>query len=384
MFFLFYDRLKSLLTLITILSLLFSLLSCMTQWYSNYGINSEKDLYTPSAVPKIVKALEDPKIDIRMYAAIALKKIGGDAVEAIPALSKSVSDSHPNVRMHSIMALREIARQQKDAAKNITPALMTALKDQNYNNRLYAVETLHQIASSDKEIRDTVLPFLKEAMKDAHRNVSFRALRAINDLDYGSPEAIPIYKNNFSSDNADNRRYAILELKPGQYPKPVFYDYLDHMAIHDPHGNVRKEALAYLKQSPLQQQDSGTTPAENSYQDIENSPKGYVQFDLVFTNREFALPVVVKKNIDSHPMPIGMRFKKPFAERPGSHIYILYLAQLSPKHVVVQVEKGKLTVCRINATYISDRIVSQTAALTTIEYYFDVNITVSAPVEALK
>lgn len=335
---------------LTVLFFTLSLLSCITPWYTLYDIDSEENLYKSSSVPNIVKALENNDPHIRKSAVGALIKMGGAAKASIPALTKAVDDPNSNVRNCAIVALKTIALEERDSAKETVPGLIKALGDQIANNRIRATEALHQIALKDKEIRDIVLSPLKEAMKDVNQNISFEALRAVIELDPGSDEAIPVLKSYFSSVDADSRRNAVLELREGHYPKSVFYDYLDHLANHDPHSNVRLAALTYLKGGNLKEKTNEVASQREPYTSIEEGTKGSVQFDMVFTKGTFPLSLEVKKIVDNHPMPLKWSLVKPFSERPGSHIYSVRLGNNDPQIVLAQVTEGMLTTIQISAT----------------------------------
>jgi len=336
----------------TLTALLFTLtlLSCVTPWYTLYGIDSEENLYKSSSVPNIVKALENEDPHIRKSAIGALIKMGGAAKASIPALTKAVDDPNSNVRNCAIVALKTIALEERDSAKETVPGLIKALGDDIANNRIRATEALHQIALKDKEIRHIVLSPLKEAMKDVNQNISFEALRAVIELDPGSDEAIPIFKSHLSSVDADSRRNAVLELREGHYPKTVFYDYLDHLANHDPHSNVRLAALTYLKGGNSKEKTHEVASHREPYTSIEEGPKGFVQVDMVFTKGTFPLSLEVKKIVDNHPMLLKWSLVKPFSERPGFHIYSVRLGNNDPQIVLAQVTEGMLTAIQISAT----------------------------------
>jgi HEAT repeat protein len=75
---------------------------------------------TPSAIPALVNALQDPDRLVARFAADALVAIG---VSAIPALSQSMQASDPAVRIEAMRALAAIE------SPNALHALFDALDD---------------------------------------------------------------------------------------------------------------------------------------------------------------------------------------------------------------------------------------------------------------
>lgn len=93
------------------------------------------------SVPALSAALGDSRESVRQGAAIALGKIGGEAVAAVPALVRALSDPKENVRWCAVNALGAVG----GAASTAVPALREALHDGDEDVRRGAALALERI-----------------------------------------------------------------------------------------------------------------------------------------------------------------------------------------------------------------------------------------------
>ncbi len=63
-----------------------------------------------SAVPALIRALDDANPEVRRWAASALGRIGPDADDAVPALTDALTDDDENVRKAASAALESVGR----------------------------------------------------------------------------------------------------------------------------------------------------------------------------------------------------------------------------------------------------------------------------------
>jgi len=77
----------------------------------------------PPAVPQLITALNDPKIEVRLVAVRAISILGPKAGDAVPALIKACDDPQPEVQMEAVLALDRMGGRRKEAV----PALITLL-----------------------------------------------------------------------------------------------------------------------------------------------------------------------------------------------------------------------------------------------------------------
>jgi CubicO group peptidase (beta-lactamase class C family) len=92
-------------------------------------------------VPALSRALEDPRENVRLGAAIALGKLGREAHAAVPALGRALSDRMANVRWCAVNALGAVGA----AAAPAVPALRETLHDGDEDVRRGAALALERI-----------------------------------------------------------------------------------------------------------------------------------------------------------------------------------------------------------------------------------------------
>jgi HEAT repeat protein len=96
------------------------------------------------AAPALGAALDDPQLDVRTAAAVALAKLGARAQAAWPAIKKTLQDGKADsgVRYQLIRSAALLAKEQPEA---VTALAATALNDEAAENRLAAVQELGEL-----------------------------------------------------------------------------------------------------------------------------------------------------------------------------------------------------------------------------------------------
>lgn len=79
----------------------------------------------PTAVPALMKALQDADPKVRTRAAQAFARMGPEASDAVPALTRALADKDPDVRRYAARALGQIG----PAAETAIPALVMAMSE---------------------------------------------------------------------------------------------------------------------------------------------------------------------------------------------------------------------------------------------------------------
>jgi HEAT repeat protein len=114
--------------------------------------------FGPPAVPALSHALGDKQlVNVRLWAAHALGKIGAKAKGAVPKLETALKDPSGLVRVEAALALWRI-----DQHKEAVPALTRELKDAGPEVRSGAAEKLGVIGPPAK----AAVPGLVEGLKD--------------------------------------------------------------------------------------------------------------------------------------------------------------------------------------------------------------------------
>lgn len=205
----FYYSREILVTLVSIFFLGIMLLpepAHSAQWYTKYGISGD-DLYTPSAVPNLINALDDRDQGIGVTVCKVLAKIGPDASESTPKLISKAKDTslHPRFRSYAVQTLGLIGEGASDAI----PDLVFLLNDKIDNVRKNAILSLQRIEYGGD---DFVAKLKVMAKSDRHRNVRKYAVVALEKVENFSGKPAP---------KPTPTRKPVSTKTPTSKPKPV-------------------------------------------------------------------------------------------------------------------------------------------------------------------
>jgi len=152
-------------------------------WYSAYGVQSKEELYSPSAVPAMMEALNDRSANVRKAAVKTLARIGVDARSAIPLLlQKAVSEEHPRVRAEIIKTIGSI-----DLSPEAKALYVRLMSDDDANVRKMVVVALYR---DNYRGSDFFAALQKMASSDPHRKVKALAAKYYEELSGGPIEAV--------------------------------------------------------------------------------------------------------------------------------------------------------------------------------------------------
>ncbi len=138
----------------------------------------------PSAIPSLVKALDNRNPDIRAGAAAALGLIGSDSAPVVQALTKALKDRR--IRAEAALALWRI---DPDVPRAV-PALLQALRDPDPELRAQAAYCIREM-SSDAEF---AIPALIRRLKDDSPVVQRSAAYALGEIGPLARSAVPALK----------------------------------------------------------------------------------------------------------------------------------------------------------------------------------------------
>ncbi|HEY2826081.1 MAG TPA: HEAT repeat domain-containing protein [Pirellulales bacterium] len=126
-----------------------------------------------TAVPALIKALNNSDPILQWHAARALSAIGPAAKDAVPALTAALKSSDPTVRGYAANALEGIG----DASQPAANALAALLADKNGDVRRAAMDALVGIHLKP----ETLVPIMKQALEEANMDPSL-TVPALNAL----------------------------------------------------------------------------------------------------------------------------------------------------------------------------------------------------------
>jgi|GEM_PF-4611445 len=189
-------------------------------------------LRTSQQLGPVTAALEDPHLDVRRAAIVALRLIQGS--EAILQLEELATASRlPVVREQAIHELEALKSAQS------LPLLVRALKDRHLEVRVAAIEALGAIADP------TALPPLQRML--THRNTRLRraAAAALGHLGAAAAPAVPALIKRLRADRDENVRVeaaeALRRIGDARAVEPCL------QALNDPADRVRLEAFTALE-----------------------------------------------------------------------------------------------------------------------------------------
>lgn len=138
---------------------------------------------TDSDIAAYIKGLKSPDPDVRRQAALALEKLGPQAVSAVPALQAALRDPDQFVRRFSIRALGAIG----PGAANAVPDLVQLLSSQHREEAEAAVAALAKIGKPAvkplaKALESTNDPLLVRSIAKALGSIGPDAVPAVGPL----------------------------------------------------------------------------------------------------------------------------------------------------------------------------------------------------------
>jgi hypothetical protein len=137
------------------------------------------------AVGEVVKALDDPNVQVRSAAAWAFSQIGPKGAAAAPALAKALSDSDPVVRHLAAIALKEMG----PSAAPAVPELIRALDDPSEYVRARAADAL---GSMGPAARAAVRPLADKLLAKGERGMVLTSVAlALGSMGPEAKDALP-------------------------------------------------------------------------------------------------------------------------------------------------------------------------------------------------
>lgn len=188
----------------------------------------------PSAVDGLTRKLEDPDPVVRQAAAYALGEMREDAESSVPSLLLLTKDQNPDVRSSAAYSLamigfpsmlslsniiatgdspaREAAvkvlAQYRRAMRQTVPALIQMAHSDSVASRELALETLGGLRFAD----DGSMAALKAGLKDESPEVRLAALRALNQVIWRGEGALPELQACLADESTSVREWALKTL----------------------------------------------------------------------------------------------------------------------------------------------------------------------------
>jgi HEAT repeats/HEAT repeat/PBS lyase HEAT-like repeat len=134
-----------------------------------------------TAVPGLVRALQDDDAGVRLAAAEALGAFGDGAAAAVDSLIDGVGDLDPQVREMSIRALGNVGSK----ARLALPVLIKALASKDWRTSLAVTEALGKIGASE------AIPALLEVLRDKDVPARDGAALALGEVGPSAAKAVP-------------------------------------------------------------------------------------------------------------------------------------------------------------------------------------------------
>jgi HEAT repeat protein len=192
-----------------------------------------------SAVPALIKALEDQEGDVRGVAALTLGVMGKDAAAAVRPLISALKHADVAFRAEVAFALGDIGEEARPAVR----ALTEALSDRDNTVRVFAAEALYKIERRPGD----VVPTLVSVFKDRDGNVRARAAKALGNMGEQARPALPDLNAALKDSNPSLRLAAATALGKIGPPAVVTYPTLDQLAKEDSQPEIKKAASTAMR-----------------------------------------------------------------------------------------------------------------------------------------
>lgn len=157
-------------------------------------------------LPKLVALLDDPDVQIREEAAVAVGNLKADAAEAAPAIEKLLADaaSPAGLRYAAAYALGQIG----PAAAAAEPALRSLATSDDEILATVATWAALKIKPGDDTLFATAVPLLRRALRGESELVRLEAAVALGDIGPSAASAIPLLELVAEDDAAKQVRAA--------------------------------------------------------------------------------------------------------------------------------------------------------------------------------
>jgi HEAT repeat protein len=181
-----------------------------------------------TAVPGLIKALDDDRPEVRLQAAIALGEIGPDAKPAASSITKLMNDAFPSVRAAAIFALGRIGE------PSTAGALASAETSTDPFVKMLATWALAKLNPKDQQRLNKAVDALVTGLGDKNRDVAHLAAKALEDLKPGTDLLRPLIDKLITTrpEAADRVLGAVSSLGVGAVPHAI-------AALKDPQRRVR-------------------------------------------------------------------------------------------------------------------------------------------------
>lgn len=161
-----------------------------------------------TAIPALIKALDDPDADVPKRAAAVIGEFGPSAETAVPALTKALQHREKYVRVRAADALGLIGPKATQASASLT----NALRDRDGEVRIAAALALWRVTGE----QELAVAALVEQLRygDARRLRSSEAARALGAMGKAASDAIPALRTLIADQaNAYTHQFAVEALK---------------------------------------------------------------------------------------------------------------------------------------------------------------------------
>jgi HEAT repeat protein len=215
-----------------------------------------------AALPELTRRLTHEKSHARLSAALAIGKLGREAVEAVPALSNLLGDEDEHVRQTAAHILGTIG----SGAKQALPALEKSLRDDALVVRVTAAISMTRI---DAQAAVATVPALADALAERALDLDGR-LEILAALKTLGPSAVPALARALEDDIAWVRLRAATQLGEIGPAAREGAPALRH-ALADEDESVREAATEALKMIVAVEEET-TGEAENEPGSGEDAP----------------------------------------------------------------------------------------------------------------
>ena len=152
--------------------------------------HADAEMIALKALPQLIKCLDDSHYWVRVWATVAIGKLGEKAVAALPKVTAGIQDKHEWVRIASIRTVKEMSKNPEILVNAALRALQTSNTSYGVSSRAIHILTEHPGEKADR--LDAYLRLLNDIPEGGGGRILTQTIEKVAVLDPAGEKLIPV------------------------------------------------------------------------------------------------------------------------------------------------------------------------------------------------